>query len=345
MNTQEQHNSFYFNPNDLVLIVGESVGQNCNSSIRFAQSLGRDGRFGKVLHINTLQRRKKYRKTIYETLGAGYDIDHAPDGAIFHSCEKGKLVADAGFIDTMYKQADVRTIVVNSWELASLDHRTREKLLYQILTWNDDYDLTIIVYAQQSSAMPRPGYMMRGGFGKLCGIADVVIEDLNSRADSQEHAAMLAPEAVALTQERPATVEESATITERTDFGERLITPFGTEVVYTEDVYPFEASDDDVQLWDSLGIPRSARRVYFNRNPREANRRIIVFEERIVDHKHIERSIEAWLSEYSFPEVVPLVDSPLVGVKLEDYLDRYRKPIPVHVQNDVVEMEELAEAI
>ncbi len=193
MDTSTTSNSFSFNPNDLVLIIGDSMGANCPESVRFAHELATSGAFGGVLHVNTFQRPKKHTRCIHQTLGTDADISDGIDGVHFVTNTAGELQYLDYLIERLIDNAGLATIVINSWEMSAGGSRQRERLLFQIQRWLCEFELTVIIYAQQSKATPRAGYINRGGFGKLAGIADRVI--LNVEAEDELTEAASAPEA------------------------------------------------------------------------------------------------------------------------------------------------------
>lgn len=186
MNTSTTSNSFSFIPNDLVLIIGDSMGANCPESVRFAHELATSGEFGSVLHINTFQRPKKHTRCIHQTLGTDANISGGIDGLHFVTNTAGELQYIDNLIDRLIAREGLATIVINSWEMSAGNSRQRERLLFQIQHWLCELELTVIIYAQESKAIPRAGYINRGGFGKLAGIADRVILQLEAENEHAE---------------------------------------------------------------------------------------------------------------------------------------------------------------
>jgi hypothetical protein len=350
MNTETQLNSFEINRNDLVLIIGESMGSNSKESVKLAQGLASGGSHGTVLFVNSYQRPHKFQLTVKEALGQNYDIKNNTDNLRYSSCLAGNLPDSCRLVEQEL-ESGVSTIVINCWELAARDPRLRERLLFQILHWMHLYSITVILYAQKSSAIPKAGYAQRGGFGKLAGAADQVINafeaagegsaptkrdihnipfaDLTSEEQAQWYQKHKEREKNQLRSSEPlATLEDEGL----SDFDAKAIEEFSEEIDESETV---------IKAWDKLGIPRNERRVYFYGNPQGMKFAHIV-EERMSKKRIHCRSVEVDTANYDFPETVPLEYTPEVGVRLESYLGRYRKTNSVNVQNDVEENQGVA---
>lgn len=348
MNTQKEHKSLEFNPNDLVLIVGECIGENCVESVKLALELGRTGLHGGILTINTVQRRKKYAKTVYAALPEGYDIEAGPDGLFFRTLAMGNLVDSDDIVREYFEHRQVRTVIINCWELAARDYRTREKLQFMIMRWLEEFGVSVLIYAQRSTAMPKPGYGQRGGFGRLAGVADVI----HKAYTDEEPDLDVTPKTAASSDTEIITPAEMAAWLEDADVSDMnlngpaktVINIHGHKEIYLDAVFDLEENDEVVQRWDRIGIPRGARKIYFSKPPGNSKTTTII-EERIIEKDVFHRTAIVYVSDYEFPSPVPYETAPLLRVKLENYLDQHRKPAGVVVQNEVVENTQVAEAI
>lgn len=336
MNSQKASNSIDFNPNDLVLIIGNSMGENCAESVRFARAVADRGDFGQVLFINTVQRQKKLTRTLHETLGPEYDPLHNHDGLFVLSSQFGDLASSSATIRQFFQQTDIRTIVVNSWEMSAGSSRSRERLLFQIQHWLCELDATVIVYAQESSATPKAGYAQRGGFGKLAGLSDRVIVNVTTEEPKKRYYADLVHD-----ESDDAEIEEQD---EDLAISRSTINPNGTQEYFMESSVEIEDDDAIIRKWDAMEIPRLEPRIYFPDGMSDRDRTTII-EERFSRGRILMRTISVATSEYDFPQVVPTEDAPEVGLMLEEYLDDRRRPNPVRVHSDVAEMQEVTDQI
>jgi hypothetical protein len=368
MNTQNASNSFGFNRNDLVLIIGESIGENCVNSIKLADELGRSGEFGKVLHLNTVQYIKHLNTNIRSVLGAGFDIDTSPDHMMFLSSPCGNLSRQRKEVNyyTFDCNGGIETLVINSFELAALSYRDREKLIGNILFWVNNFDLTVVIYAQRDRDVPVAGYRERGGFGRLAGVANVVIKNFEDKSSAgkittdkakkeeikkQQEAeqkkqkydefrrSMLSGDALYEVVDDPLSDKD-----DNYHRSETFISPSGEKEVYTESVNVLEMSDKQ-RAWDEQEIPRHKKRIWFdNWAENKETKRVTAHEEFSALGSNYERTMTFAKKDYDLPTPLPTKQEPTVGIPLKDFLDRFRKTATGSVLNDRVDTKEVAES-
>ncbi len=160
----------------LNLFLGESIGENAVSSSRLAYELAASDEWGRVLFINTFQGRWKIDATFAESIGSWF-TENTQESMSIYSSTIGELSNEREQLaPRMFSRAKaVDTIVVNSWEFAAKDSRSRERLLYLLQEWVTVRGFTVIVFAESLPKQARKGKIMRGGFGKLVAAVDEVV--------------------------------------------------------------------------------------------------------------------------------------------------------------------------
>ena len=177
MNTQNTRNSFEINKNGLVLIIGDSIGENAVSSIELAERLQKSAKPGeRVMHLNTFEHPMHFGASMRAALGPHAYRDQST-GPVYENSTLG----EAHLTDTSshYAARDgerIATIIINSWEFAAHDYRIREKLVFWILKLMTLDDIRVVVFAQFRGSLPEIGKIQRGGLGKLAGLADQVVD-------------------------------------------------------------------------------------------------------------------------------------------------------------------------
>ncbi len=373
MDTYANTNSFEINKNDLILIIGESMGDNSRESLKLAHQLGSGGKHGQVLFINSYQRPHKFMLTLRQALGSGYDIQNNRDNLTCLSSVAGDLLNASTTIESKLKDG-VSTVLINGWELIARDSRLKEKLLYTILGWMHVYSITVILYAQKSSSIPKVGHLQRGGFGKLAGVADLVVKNysdepaierpVNESVDDTRTENIpddlvydRYPEESVIEDHKPddttdedhdVDIEEvfkgkwrdSRTIGWQHDEGESYFRTSHSASGYRE-FHDLVAHDHgffkkEVDLWKALSIPPVEPKVYFPSKPDASRHYTLVYEFRTIGKNLWVKTAKISFADYHFPPVIPLAENPVRGMKLEAYLEQYRVGNSENVKNDVV---------
>jgi hypothetical protein len=212
---------FEFEQYGLTVYLGENIGDNAVTAMRHAYSLAKNRRFGEVMYLNTYQSEYKLDKTLAAAVSKYFTLELQTTLSIVSSTlgelanERGKMAKHlAGFRvespvglspSKTVKKNDVnpftgtapevemvlvrpKIIVINSWEFAAKDCRHRERLLFMINEWITVRGISVIIYAEDNNRASKAGKLQRGGFGKLMGLADMIVSlsDLEMERDTQQ---------------------------------------------------------------------------------------------------------------------------------------------------------------
>ena len=171
-NTQLNSKASAFSIQEITIVVGDTIGENCRSSIRYACDIAKDGRFGKVIFFNTVQTERKMVSVGREVLVGDYDI--ANENITFETADIGETLSLSSAVREHVTTGHA-VIVINSWEFASREPRQRDRLLFQLKEWINKFGLTVIIFMQKHTLAPCPGSLQRRGAGKLSAISDRVL--------------------------------------------------------------------------------------------------------------------------------------------------------------------------
>ncbi|HET9135821.1 MAG TPA: hypothetical protein VFO76_04225 [Candidatus Kapabacteria bacterium] len=212
---------FEFEQYGLTVYLGENIGDNAVTSMRHAYSLAKNRRFGEVIYLNTYQSEYKLDKTLAAAVSKHFTLEMQTTMQIISST-LGELANERGMMAKYLagvrmespvglspaksakkngvnpftgKEPEVemvlvrpKVIIINSWEFAAKDCRHRERLLFMINEWVTVRGISVIIYAEDNNRTCRAGKLQRGGFGKLMGLADMIVSlsDLAMERDAQQ---------------------------------------------------------------------------------------------------------------------------------------------------------------
>ena len=171
-NTQFNSKASAFSIQEVTIIVGETIGENCRTSLRYACDIAKDGRFGKVIFFNTVQTERKMLAEARAALVGDYEIVN--ENITFETADIGETITLSSAIREHISTGHA-VVVMNSWEFASREPRQRDRLLFQIKEWINQLGLTVIIFMQKNTLVPCAGSLQRRGAGKLSAITDRVI--------------------------------------------------------------------------------------------------------------------------------------------------------------------------
>lgn len=177
MNTSSAINSLDLNRKNLVLIIGDSIGENIDSSLVLARRLQSEQTYGRrVLYVNTVQSAQVLGQRGKEVIGPEFRY-RDEQGMDCRTLTRGSLSSVDEEVRAMFfgKYA-VRTVVINSWEFSAEDYRTRDRVVSMLRRWVVEDGVQVIVFAQFRSAVPTVMKVQIGGIGKLAGLADGVFD-------------------------------------------------------------------------------------------------------------------------------------------------------------------------
>jgi hypothetical protein len=264
----------------------------------------------------------------------------------------GNLVASEDVADEAIANGHVRTIIINCWETAAKNVRNREELLFLIQKWMNDRTITVILYAQKTKKLPKQGYGMRGGFGRLCGVADLIVHDFKEDASDEEQVITKRQSYPELIEEERKFIKETEQATAVEEWNpsdeeeeKTFISASGKEEYYQTYVDDLDGERyREVKEWESKGISKETPKVFSYDNMKYTKKeKVTIWETRIKDDTEYNRSMSVNKSDYDFPEKLPDDMNPVIGTKLEDFLARYRKPNVVHVNNNIIESQEVTD--
>lgn len=202
-------NTLEYDQNGLTVYLGENIGDNAVNSMRHAYQLAKNARFGEVIYLNTFQSEYQLNKTMARAVSKYFDLETQTRMNIV-STTIGELANEGGMMakelaprqvenplgftkdgksidemDTFYpfgKEAEIerrkirpKVIIMNSWEFAARDCRHRERLIFMINEWITHKGISVIIYAEDNNRTAKAGKLQRGGFGKLMGLASMVV--------------------------------------------------------------------------------------------------------------------------------------------------------------------------
>ncbi|MBS1904208.1 MAG: hypothetical protein JSS75_10925 [Bacteroidetes bacterium] len=164
-------------PHEINLCLGDTVGENAVTSVRVAYEIAKAQPERAVLFINAFQSSYKFDEACAEAVGPEFVGQARKTFALLHS-RVGEVPSDHQAIMALLEdpRLNIGTVVINSWEFAAKDARTRERLLFLLLRWAAEMNVTVIVFAQQlGSRQVTAGRYERGWMGKLMGIVARVV--------------------------------------------------------------------------------------------------------------------------------------------------------------------------
>ena len=75
----------------------------------------------------------------------------------------------------MVKKHNIRQIIINNWEYAFKNYQNKEEAIFRLHEFLNK-EVSLLVYAQANPAKAWAGKIMRGGLGKLSGLALSIID-------------------------------------------------------------------------------------------------------------------------------------------------------------------------
>ena len=169
-------------PNDITLLLGNSIGSNIRASLSHSADLTRTMPSGSVLYINTVQNRRSMLNSArafgFEQDGDNdtFYVDGRRSKAIYIlNVIKGELNKWRPVIKEYLAEGYIQYIVINSWEFAARNSRYRDDLIFLLKELTDGLEgghppMNVLIYAEELNSQPDAQRIHRGGYGKLTGI-------------------------------------------------------------------------------------------------------------------------------------------------------------------------------
>jgi hypothetical protein len=229
-------------PREISLMLGRITLSNIRAGIRHAVQIlesSADFKDANVLYINTVQTVWKLSDTIRKVTqedesytGAYHTSKDKKRQLFFMTADIGELYKKKEIIKDYIRSQNVRTVIINSWEFAAKDSRSREALLHLLRdVTNGDlqpkfdrgeetyfvYDhlpASVLIYAEETTSLPEAEKIQKRGFGKLAAMIDQVVklddhEELQAAVQEQANSTMETPKKKVIILNEPLKKEEA----------------------------------------------------------------------------------------------------------------------------------------
>ena len=162
-----------------IYLAGDALA-NLQYSLEHAEAIRRDPRHGAVLYVNTSFTTRKFRSSWREHISGS-------DGIYSLDCPIGELLWQFNDMKEMVKKYNIRQMIIKNWEYAFKNYQNKEEAIFRLHEFLNK-EVSLLVYAQANPDKTKAGKIMRGGLGKLSGLA-LSIFDLAKEREKEEQEA------------------------------------------------------------------------------------------------------------------------------------------------------------
>lgn len=157
--------------NDITVFCGDNIRNNTIAAYRKAMDLVMVGfDHSLVLNTSTNQRWALREARALNPVVIGDDPNEHLVTVKGFAC--GDLCNHFDQIKSLIERHNMKLLIINSWEFTSSTPRYKDKLLFQLRCLIEQYDISILIYAERTNISSNDvGRTTRGALGKLSAVA------------------------------------------------------------------------------------------------------------------------------------------------------------------------------